>query len=64
MILANSPATGQKITMTPVDFAALRALRDQVGSQSHTGVVCYLGDRIISSSDKLWGIPLSALWAR
>ncbi|HOB54066.1 MAG TPA: ATP-binding protein [Acidobacteriota bacterium] len=50
-------------TLTPTDFAALRALRDQVGPQFHNGVVCYLGDRIIPSGDKLWGIPLPALWA-
>jgi predicted AAA+ superfamily ATPase len=50
-------------TLTSADFAGLRLLRDQVGPQFHTGVVCYLGDRIIPSSDKLWGIPLPALWA-
>ena len=50
-------------TVTSTDFAALRALRDQVGPQFHAGVVCYLGDQIIPSGDKLWGIPLPALWA-
>lgn len=45
------------------DFAALQALRDQLGRKFAAGVVLYTGAQVIPFGDKLWLAPLSALWA-
>lgn len=50
-------------TVAASDFAALKTLRDRLGRQFHAGVVFYLGDQIVPSGDKLWLVPLPALWA-
>lgn len=50
-------------TVAVSDFAALQALRDQLGRQFHAGVVLYLGERIVPFGDKLWLVPVPALWA-
>jgi len=50
-------------TVAASDFAALKALRDQLGKRFRAGVVLYLGDQIVPSGDKLWLVPVPALWA-
>jgi predicted AAA+ superfamily ATPase len=50
-------------TVTASDFVALQALRDQLGNQFRTGLVLYLGDRVIPFGEKLWLVPIPALWA-
>lgn len=50
-------------TVAASDFAALQALRDQLGQQFHAGVVLYLGEQIVPFGDKLWLVPVPALWA-
>ena len=50
-------------TVTASDFTALQALRDQLGKRFHAGIVLYLGDHIVPFGDKLWLVPLPALWA-
>lgn len=50
-------------TVGASDFAALKALRDCLGRQFHAGVVLYLGDQIAPFGDKLWLVPVQALWA-
>ncbi|MCL5097550.1 MAG: hypothetical protein M1608_08490 [Candidatus Omnitrophica bacterium] len=37
---------------------------DKIGNQFRAGVVLYLGDRIIPYGDKLWLVPVPALWAQ
>ena len=49
--------------MAASDFAALKALRDQLGKQFRSEVVLYLGDPIAPFGDKLWLVPVPALWA-
>ena len=49
-------------TVAASDFAALKALQDQLGKQFRAGVVLYLGDHIVPFGDQLWLVPLSALW--
>jgi predicted AAA+ superfamily ATPase len=51
-------------TVTPADFAAMQALRDQLGQRFRAGVVLCLGDRIVPFGDRLWLVPLPALWAK
>jgi len=50
-------------TVAASDFAALKALRDQLGKQFRAGAVLHLGDQIVPSGDKLWLVPVPALWA-
>lgn len=50
-------------TVGASDFAALKALRDQLGKQFRAGVVLYLGDQIVPFGDKLWLVPVPVLWA-
>jgi predicted AAA+ superfamily ATPase len=45
------------------DFSALKSLRDQLGKQFKAGVVLYTGDQLVPFGDKLWLVPVSALWA-
>jgi hypothetical protein len=49
--------------VTTSNFAALQTLRDRLGKQFHAGVVLYyMGDRVVPFGDKLWLMPLPALW--
>ena len=50
-------------TVSATDFAALKALRDQLGGQFRAGVVLYLGEQIVPFGDKLWLVPAALLWA-
>lgn len=50
-------------TVAAADFAALQALRDQLGKLFRVGVVLYPGEQIIPYGDRLWLVPLPALWA-
>jgi len=50
-------------TVSATDFAALKALRDQLGGQFRAGVVLYLGEQIVPFGDKLWLVPAASLWA-
>lgn len=63
---ANGSVAGVEIkasaTVGASDFTALQALRDQLGRRFHAGVVLYLGDNIVPFGDKLWLVPVSALW--
>ena len=49
-------------TVAASDFAALKALQDQLGKQFRAGVVLYLGDQIVPFGDQLWLVSLPALW--
>jgi uncharacterized protein len=49
-------------TVAASDFAALKALRSQLGKQFRAGVVLYLGDQIVPFGDQLWLVPIPALW--
>lgn len=49
-------------TVAASDFAALTALRDQLGKHFRMGVVLYLGDRIMPFGDRLCLAPVRTLW--
>lgn len=49
-------------TVDTSDFVSIRTLREQLGGQFHAGVVFYLGDQTIPSGDRLWLVPVTALW--
>jgi predicted AAA+ superfamily ATPase len=44
------------------DFSGLKSLRDQLGQQFCAGVTLYLGEQIVPFGEKLWLVPVSALW--
>ncbi len=45
------------------DLRNLRAFRDRAGESFVNGVVLYAGERTVSMGDRLWGAPISAIWA-
>jgi len=49
-------------TVRPSDFAALKALREQLPKKFRTGVVLYSGDQVVPFGDQLWLMPVDALW--
>lgn len=50
-------------TVRARDFAGLRHLRDRPGSRFRAGVVVYTGERTLPFGDRLWAVPLAALWS-
>ncbi len=50
-------------TVGSADFIALQTLRHQLGKRFKAGIVLYLGDQFVPGGDKLWLVPLPALWA-
>ena len=53
-----------KATQTPVakDFKGLKDFRDALGQQFHRGVLLYTDTRVVSFGDRLYAVPLQALW--
>lgn len=49
-------------TIRPGDFAGLKWLRDESGDDFRAGVVLYPGSRTLPFGDRLWAVPLQALW--
>lgn len=49
-------------TVRARDFNALRHLRDRLGDRFRAGVVLYTGPETLPFGDRLWAIPVSALW--
>lgn len=54
-----------KATASPTskDFAGLTALREDVGDRFHRGALLYQGNRVLSFGDRLWAVPVQALWS-
>lgn len=44
------------------DFKGLEALRDALGDRFMAGVVCYTGSVGLPFGDRLWALPIDALW--
>lgn len=45
------------------DFRGLEALREERGDAFVAGVVIHTGEQTLPFGDRLWGLPVSALWA-
>lgn len=50
-------------TVEARDFAGLAFLRDKTGARFTLGAVLYTGREPVRFGDKLWALPLSALWS-
>lgn len=46
------------------DVKGLRALQALVGDAFHQGFVLYMGDKVLSLGDKIYALPVSALWEK
>lgn len=44
------------------DFKGLKVLQEATGNDFHCGIVFYAGDEVVPFGDKLFAVPLSALW--
>lgn len=53
-----------KFSSTPMarDARHLSLLRDRLGDRFRTGIVLHTGDRALPLGDRLWAVPVSALW--
>lgn len=50
-------------TLKGSDFSGLKHLRDATGDAFRAGAILYPGERALPFGDRLWAVPLSALWA-
>jgi hypothetical protein len=51
-------------TVTSRDFRAMRRLKSVLGNRFCAGVVLYDGERAVRFEDKLYVVPIAALWGR
>lgn len=49
-------------TLSPADRKGLLRLRDLVETPRFTGVVLYGGAEVLPFGDKIWAVPIAALW--
>lgn len=45
------------------EFQGLNVLKKLANDRFHLGVVLYTGDQVVKFDDKMWAVPLSALWS-
>lgn len=50
-------------TVRPRDFGGLEYLRERIGKRMTAGIVLYTGADTLPFGDRLWAVPLQALWA-
>jgi len=49
-------------TVNAADFRGLRKLRDAAGKKFASGVVLYDGEATVSFGDRMFAVPIRALW--
>lgn len=49
-------------TVRPRDFKGLVQLRERIGDRLLAGVVLYAGEQTLPFGERLWALPLNALW--
>jgi hypothetical protein len=49
-------------TVRPRDFAGLTHLRDRLGERMRAGVIVYAGARTLPFGERMWAVPLQAMW--
>jgi uncharacterized protein len=49
-------------TVRAKDFAGLRHLRERVGERMLAGAILYAGARVLPFGERMWAVPLQALW--
>lgn len=48
--------------LTGDHYKGLRYLRDELGDSFHRGIVLYTGQKTVSVDERIWAVPISALW--
>jgi predicted AAA+ superfamily ATPase len=48
--------------LTVDHYKGLRHLRDELGGMFHRGIVLYTGQQTVAVDEKIWAVPISALW--
>ena len=51
------------VTVSSSDVKHLRFLQNNLGDRFKAGVIPYLGQRVIPLGERLWALPVSALWS-
>lgn len=51
------------VSLTTKDWRVLQRLRDKRGESFKCGVIVHTGHQTIPLGDRLFAVPLSALWA-
>ncbi len=51
-------------TLARSDIAGMQTLADAAGAKFTRGAVLYLGEKQMPLADKIWAVPVSALWHR
>lgn len=63
---AKSNVAGVEVKMSSTvsarDFVGLRALQTAAGTNFHRGIVFYAGERTLAFGEKMWAVPVTALW--
>jgi len=49
-------------TVRPPDFSGLAQARERLGGRFRCGIVLYSGGQSLPFGDRLWAVPLAALW--
>jgi predicted AAA+ superfamily ATPase len=49
-------------TVTGADFKGLKVLQSLTEGRFHRGIVLYTGERVVPFGDKLFAVPVSAMW--
>ena len=49
-------------TVRPSDFSGLTQARERLGARFRCGIVLYSGEQTLPFADRLWAVPLAALW--
>jgi predicted AAA+ superfamily ATPase len=49
-------------TVRTADIRSIRKIRDRLGADFMAGVVLYTGPDTIYLDDRIWAVPLAALW--
>jgi uncharacterized protein len=50
-------------SITAKDLSGLTYLRDRLGDRFHRGIVLHTGPDTLPQGDRLWSMPIAALWA-
>jgi predicted AAA+ superfamily ATPase len=50
-------------TVRPEDFRGLAHMRERIGARLVAGVILHPGERTLPFGDRLWALPLAALWS-
>ncbi|HEY5195423.1 MAG TPA: hypothetical protein VIJ51_00180 [Solirubrobacteraceae bacterium] len=51
-------------TVRARDFSGLAHIRERVGTRLVAGLILYAGQQTLPFGERLWAVPVQALWVR